>query len=54
MTLDMLPEDETALKSSAGDDNPQMLKYRTEKLGYHYQYTRNMLQINQGENILPR
>ena len=47
MTLDMLPEDETALKSSAGDDNPQMLKYRTEKLGYHYQYTRNMLQINQ-------
>lgn len=48
MTLDMLPENETALKSSAGDDNPQMLKYRTEKLGYHYQYTRNMLQINQG------
>jgi enediyne biosynthesis protein E4 len=48
MTLDMLPENETVLKSSAGDDNPQMLKYRTEKLGYHYQYTRNMLQINQG------
>ncbi|BDB53942.1 hypothetical protein GENT5_02470 [Flavobacterium ammoniigenes] len=48
MTLDMLPEDEKTLKSSAGDDNPQMLKYRTEKLGYHYQYTRNMLQINQG------
>ena len=47
MTLDMLPENETVLKSSAGDDNPQMLKYRTEKLGYHYQYTRNMLQINQ-------
>jgi hypothetical protein len=48
MTLDMLPEDEKVLKSSAGDDNPQMLKIRTEKLGYHYQYTRNMLQINQG------
>lgn len=48
MTLDMLPEDEKVLKSSAGDDNPQMLKYRTEKLGYHYQYTRNMLQMNQG------
>jgi hypothetical protein len=47
MTLDMLPENETVLKSSAGDDNLQMLKYRTEKLGYHYQYTRNMLQINQ-------
>ena len=47
MTLDMLPENEKVLKSSAGDDNPQMLKVRTEKLGYHYQYTRNMMQINQ-------
>lgn len=47
MTLDMLPEDEKVLKSSLGDDNVQMLKMRTEKLGYHYQYTRNMLQINQ-------
>jgi enediyne biosynthesis protein E4 len=50
MTLDMLPENEKVLKSSQGDDNVQMLKYRTEKLGYHYQYTRNMLQINQGGN----
>ncbi len=48
MTLDMLPENEKVLKSSAGDDNPQMFKVRTEKLGYHCQYTRNMLQINQG------
>ena len=47
ITLDMLPENETVLKSSLGDDNVQMLKYRIEKLGYHYQYTRNMLQINQ-------
>ena len=47
VTLDMLPENETVLKSSLGDDNVQMLKYRIEKLGYHYQYTRNMLQINQ-------
>ncbi|TDD96580.1 VCBS repeat-containing protein [Flavobacterium cellulosilyticum] len=50
MTLDMLPESEKVLKSSLGDDNVQMLKVRTEKLGYHYQYTRNMLQINQGGN----
>ncbi|WP_335964950.1 VCBS repeat-containing protein [Galbibacter sp. PAP.153] len=51
LSLDMLPDDETVLKSSAGDENVQMLKMRTEKLGYHYQYTRNMLQINQeGEN----
>jgi enediyne biosynthesis protein E4 len=47
LSLDMLPEDEKVLKSSLGDDNPQMLKLRIEKLGYHYQYTRNMLQINQ-------
>jgi hypothetical protein len=52
MTLDMLPEDEKVLKSSLGDDNVQMLKMRTEKLGYHYQYTRNMLQLNQaGEHF---
>ncbi|MBG6110508.1 hypothetical protein IWX84_001387 [Flavobacterium sp. CG_9.10] len=50
MTLDMLPEDEKVLKSSLGDDNVQMLKLRTEKLGYHYQYTRNMLQLNQAGN----
>lgn len=48
MSLDMLPEDEKVLKSSLGDDNVQMLKLRTEKYGYHNQYTRNMLQINQG------
>jgi hypothetical protein len=50
MTLDMLPENEEVLKSSLGDDNVQMLKMRTEKLGYHYQYARNMLQINQAGN----
>jgi enediyne biosynthesis protein E4 len=47
LSLDMLPEDEKVLKSSLGDDNAQMLKLRTEEFGYHYQYTRNMLQINQ-------
>ena len=46
MTLDMLPEDEKVLKSSAGDDNVNLDKFRIEKLGYHPQYTRNMLQIN--------
>jgi enediyne biosynthesis protein E4 len=50
MSLDMLPEDEKVLKSSLGDDNVQMFKMRTEKLGYHCQYTRNMLQINQAGN----
>jgi len=50
LTLDMLPENEKVLKSSLGDDNVQMLKMRTEKLGYHYQYTRNMLQLNNAGN----
>lgn len=47
LSLDMLPEDEAALKASEGDDNVQMLKMRTQNLGYHYQFTRNMLQVNQ-------
>ncbi|NNK86726.1 MAG: VCBS repeat-containing protein [Flavobacteriaceae bacterium] len=50
ISLDMLPEDETVLKSSEGDDNIQTLKMRTERYGYHYQYTRNMLFINQGDH----
>ncbi|MFH4969431.1 VCBS repeat-containing protein [Gaetbulibacter sp. M240] len=51
LTLDMAPEDETVLKSSMGDETVDMLNLRTKNLGYHYQYTRNMLQINTGENF---
>ncbi|HMB99975.1 MAG TPA: CRTAC1 family protein, partial [Flavobacteriaceae bacterium] len=47
ISLDMLPEDETVLKSSEGDDNIQIQKLRTERYGYHYQFTRNMLFVNQ-------
>ena len=47
MSLDMLPEDEKVLKASEGDDNIQTQKLRTERFGYHYQFTRNMLFINQ-------
>jgi len=43
----MLPQDERVLKSSEGDDNIQTQKLRTERFGYHYQFTRNMLFINQ-------
>ena len=46
ISLDMLPEDETVLKSSEGDDDLQIQKLRMEQYGYHYQYTRNMLFIN--------
>jgi len=47
ISLDMLPEEEVVLKSSEADDNVQMQKMRTENLGYNYQFTRNMLHINQ-------
>ncbi len=46
LSLDMLPEDETVLKSSEGDDDVQIQKLRIGQYGYHYQFTRNMLQIN--------
>ncbi len=46
LSLDMLPEDETVLKSSEGDDDLQIQKMRINQFGYHYQFTRNMLQLN--------
>ena len=49
LSLDMLPEDEFALKSTEGDDNLQTQKMRIEQYGYHYQFTRNMLFVNQEE-----
>ena len=47
ISLDMLSEDEKVLKSSEGDENLQTLKLRIKEYGYHYQFTRNMLHINQ-------
>ena len=51
LTLDMAPEDETVLKASMGDETVDMLNMRTKRLGYHYQYARNMLQINNGTSF---
>lgn len=51
LTLDMEPADEKVLKSSMGDESVDMLNMRTKYLGYHYQYARNMLQINNGTNF---
>lgn len=47
LSLDMLPENEKVLKSSVDDEDYQLEKIRTENYGYYYQYSRNMLQINQ-------
>lgn len=47
ISLDMLPEEEVPLKASEGDDNIQTQRIRTEQYGYHYQFTRNMLFVNQ-------
>jgi hypothetical protein len=47
ISLDMLPEDEVPLKSSEGDDNIQTQRMRIGDYGYYYQFTRNMLYINQ-------
>ena len=47
LTLDMLPEDESVLKTSDGDESAQILNIRVKQYGYHYQFTRNMLHINQ-------
>ena len=50
ISLDMLPEDETVLKTSDGDDNIQTQKMRVKNFGYHYQFTRNMLYVNQSNS----
>lgn len=47
MTLDMLPETNARKKTTIG--NKSYLTYiNNEKFGYEYQFTRNMLQLNNG------
>jgi enediyne biosynthesis protein E4 len=50
MTLDMLPEDEKVLKSSLGD--VEFSEYNNlHGSGYHYQYSKNCLQLNTGAGM---
>ena len=48
MSLDMLPDDEKVLKSSEGDESYNIMRLRISRYGYHYQFSRNMLQVNNG------
>ncbi len=51
LSLDMAPADEIVLKTSMGDEATDILMLKTQRFGYHYQYARNMLQINNGINF---
>ena len=46
VTLDMLPYDQIILKSSGAEDPYDVYSYKLN-FGYNYQYSRNMLQLNQ-------
>jgi len=48
ISLDMLPEDPFILKSSLGEDNYGLYQYKLGH-GYNNQYTRNNLQLNNGD-----
>jgi hypothetical protein len=46
-TSDMLPRDESVIKTSAGEDSYEVYSFKL-KYGYHKQVSRNTLQINRG------
>jgi enediyne biosynthesis protein E4 len=47
ITLDMLPDDNRRQKLLQGQENYELYQYMVEN-GFHYQYMRNMLQLNNG------
>ena len=49
MTLDMMPDDNRRQKSMFGSPNPDRFQLSLDR-GYHPQYVRNVLQLNQGKD----
>lgn len=47
LTVDMLPWKEEVLKTTAGEDSYDIYEFKL-KYGYHYQFSRNALQLNRG------
>lgn len=50
ISADMLPSDPYILKRSLGEDAYDIFQYKIQA-GYHYQYTRNNLQLNRGNGM---
>lgn len=48
ITVDMLPQDESVIKTSAGEDSYEVYAFKL-KYGYHKQVSRNTLQLNLGK-----
>ncbi len=48
ITVDMLPYDEKVLKTYGSDENPDTYKYKLMGHGYQNQFSRNCLQLNNG------
>lgn len=49
ISLDMMPEDPVILKSSLGEDDYGVFHFKLG-YGYNYQFSRNNLQLNNGDN----